>query len=918
MNELVLEENITPKIRQTRNTASFRDLTNNLLTRIVGCSVDEVKEILLASLEEICKHFSVEDALILLYNHETVSWQVAYDWHLSGLKVHPNRLEPLTYGTFPWSEKKILANQEVLINNLAEIPESEKKDYAFFSTVGMQSLLSEPLIGKGKSIQGCIVLGTYSKLHHWSQRESNQLRYYSTLLGNILAWVVTERERLKHESFISLSNRFTQIALESKSYKIASEKIVNYLYELIPADFCGFLIRDEEVKTLVPVAAFGELRQSFLEMKFHKNEKTMTDVVLRNQQPLLIEDLPSSPYKNFEFAKKMPLTSLMVLPLRSESNEFGSIALGYQTRHDFSKDEIQFGKLAARQISLSLNKMILLEKNQHQVEVLNSITVISAYLRNAQSLAEIPEIVIQKVLEIVGVHKVALVILDSTASHPSIFHGGGGWQTLNLTDFLARYPLCQKSLQSKTLQHARQHDQTNGEEEYLLTFPLLTHNQSMGALCAGSETPFTNERINILFAVADLLANAIYRQSLVDNLQIQVETQRKMRMQLTQSEKLAALGQLVAGVAHELNNPLTTISLWAGLLQQQSISEQEKYDLGKILSESHRAANIVNGLLDFSRQHPPEHKTVDINVLIQSTVDMINFELKKSNVSCHLHLCEKMPLTVADPYQLKQVFLNLINNAIQAMDTNQQGKNLTIQSEVGASQYYNQLNPQENVIRVLFEDNGSGIPPALLPKIFDPFFTTKPNGTGLGLSVCHGIITEHGGNIWAESNEAQGTKMLLELPIEEPDGESERMEVVPTVFTSTKLARILVIDDEPSVLEVMQRALMRKGYLVESVEGGQEALDLFKSQHYDLAICDIRMPGMDGLEFYHRLGIDHPEMLNKLIFTTGDAISFSSQSFLKLSKAKILSKPFELEKLLQVVRETLAASKPEEIHNSFD
>jgi two-component system NtrC family sensor kinase len=427
----------------------------------------------------------------------------------------------------------------------------------------------------------------------------------------------------------------------------------------------------------------------------------------------------------------------------------------------------------------------------------------------------------------------------------------------------------------------------------------------MGVFCAGARSPFSNEKINILSAVVDLLANAVYRQSLVDNLQIQVETLRKTRMQLAQSEKLAAIGELVAGVAHELNNPLTTISLWAELLQQQSISEQERYDLSKIVSEARRAANIVHSLLDFSRQHTPERKPIDINVLIQSTVDMVNFELKKNNVSCQLKLSADIPLTVADPYQIKQVFLNLLNNANQAMKSDQGKGTLNIYSEMGSTQYYNQINHQTNVIRVVFEDNGVGISPAMLPKIFDPFFTTKPEGTGLGLSVCHGIITEHGGNIWAESGPQGGTRMFVELPIETPTQEAEEVDAVPSKFTSGNLARILVIEDEPAVLEVVQRALMRKGYLVEGTESGQEGLELLESQSYDLILCDIRMPGMSGIEFYQKLEKKKPEMLARLIFTTGDTISPGSQSFLKLINATVLPKPFELEKLLVVVREKL-------------
>ena len=374
-------------------------------------------------------------------------------------------------------------------------------------------------------------------------------------------------------------------------------------------------------------------------------------------------------------------------------------------------------------------------------------------------------------------------------------------------------------------------------------------------------------------------------------------------MQLVQSEKLAAIGELVAGVAHELNNPLTTISLWAELLHQQSINEQERYDLEKIISESHRAANIVHSLLDFSRQHAPERKPVNINVLLTSTVEMVSFELEKNNIKWVFHLDPQVPITVADPYQIKQVFLNLINNAIQAVASENSSRFLNITSEIGPSKYYNQTDNRENVIRIIFEDNGIGISAKILPRIFDPFFTTKSDGTGLGLSVCHGIISEHGGSIWAESGTEGGARFFIELPIETLSEEEKSSETLPSAFTSRNFSHILIIEDEVSVLEVLQRALMRKGYLVEGTRNGWEGLKYLETQNFDVILCDLHMPGMSGIEFYHEIEKKKPAMVNRLIFTTGDTVSPASQKFLKLTGAALLSKPFELEKLLAVIQQ---------------
>jgi two-component system NtrC family sensor kinase len=445
---------------------------------------------------------------------------------------------------------------------------------------------------------------------------------------------------------------------------------------------------------------------------------------------------------------------------------------------------------------------------------------------------------------------------------------------------------------------------------HVMGFPLRANNQTLGVLCVGSSFPFKEKNISLLNAIAETISNAVYRQSLFDNLQVHLESLRTTKVRLVQSEKLAAIGELIAGVAHELNNPLTTISLSAELLLQQSTNEQDIHDLEKIVSESQRAAKIVKSLLDFSRQHTPERKPVNINHLLKSTTDLVSWELKKDDIQLSFNLDENMPETSADPNQLKQVFINIINNATQAIKSQHKRGEIRVQTEVGQSIFFGGEATKDTVIRIIFTDTGPGIPPAILPRIFDPFFTTKnvSEGTGLGLSVCHGIISEHKGHIWAKNVEEGGTCILIEIPIEVPEKSKE----AETSCQKTRVSpsdRLLIIEDENSVLEVVQRALMRKGYIVDGVSSGAEGLECLNEHAYSVIICDIRMSGMNGFEFYQEVNKIDPRLAQKIIFTSGDTIKPEYTGFLKLTGASFLPKPYELEHLLEIVQEKLAELK---------
>ncbi|MGQ9549020.1 MAG: response regulator [Roseiflexus sp.] len=391
---------------------------------------------------------------------------------------------------------------------------------------------------------------------------------------------------------------------------------------------------------------------------------------------------------------------------------------------------------------------------------------------------------------------------------------------------------------------------------------------------------------------------------------------RRLEEQLIKSEKLSAIGQLVAGVAHEVNNPLTSISGYTQLmLRDASLPQAVREDLQHINTQAERAARIVQNLLMFAREHKPQRTLVDINQVLQSTLTLRAYQLRVDNIMVVTDFAPNLPQTVADPYQLQQVFLNLINNAHQAMI--ERGGRGTLTLRTSLEKRVGEGGREETCIRIAVNDTGVGIQPRLLNRIFDPFFTTKPigQGTGLGLSICFGIVQEHNGRIWAESEVGVGTTMYVELPLNniyastetnstDPSFASDREEPEPE--ESDGGAAILVVDDEETISDLLARLLTDLGHRPTTVASGEAALEAIARQSFDLILTDIKMPGMTGFELYRHIKEHHPYLAQRVIFITGDTISASTQARLAQTGSPYIAKPFSIERLEALVRACLS------------
>jgi len=380
----------------------------------------------------------------------------------------------------------------------------------------------------------------------------------------------------------------------------------------------------------------------------------------------------------------------------------------------------------------------------------------------------------------------------------------------------------------------------------------------------------------------------------------EITDKRRMEQQLRQAEKLSALGTLIAGVAHELNNPLAIVIAYAQILMNhKEMSDKARLKLATVLHESERAGKIVGDLLKFTRSCEPQKVGADLNTVVSTVLGARKSAISAGEIELVARLSEHLPKTKVDAGQIEQVLTNLITNAVQAM-TGYEGKRvLKVTTE-----------SDDLFIRIVVADTGPGIRKEIRAKIFEPFFTTKPpgQGTGLGLSICCNIVEAHRGRMWVESEVGKGAKFIVELPIvpctEEADHTPAAAEELrPDPQASER--RLLVVDDEPGILAVLTEVLTSEGYNVETARDGADAMRQISGRRYDAIISDLRMPGMDGQQFYEALKKDNPQLANRVIFLTGDDVNTDTRTFLKLTGNRWLRKPFHVAEVQRIVGSVL-------------
>ncbi len=383
---------------------------------------------------------------------------------------------------------------------------------------------------------------------------------------------------------------------------------------------------------------------------------------------------------------------------------------------------------------------------------------------------------------------------------------------------------------------------------------------------------------------------------------------RDLYQQLLQAEKMAALGQTISGVAHELNNPLATILSCAERLVETSTG-QTRRSVKIILGEAERSARIVRNLLTFARKRQSTRSMVDINQIVEQTIAVRSYGQRVTNIQVIPALASGLPHVFVDSHQIQQVLLNLVINAEQAMLSANGRGTLVIRT-------WHDVDRDVVVLEVT--DDGPGVAAEVQTKIFDPFFTTKEvgKGTGLGLTVAYAIVQEHSGRIRVQSPvtsengtpaSRRGASFLVELPVSATDSIVKRPR--PSAAPSTEAlrgARVLLVEDEQALATAVVEALRDAGLYVEHAGDGEEAFARVRHSSYDAVICDLKMPRVDGMMLYRAIAAATPTLARRVIFVTGDVAGTDAERFLEESGCRWLAKPFRFADLMLTLRDVLA------------
>jgi two-component system, NtrC family, sensor kinase len=420
----------------------------------------------------------------------------------------------------------------------------------------------------------------------------------------------------------------------------------------------------------------------------------------------------------------------------------------------------------------------------------------------------------------------------------------------------------------------------------------------LGVLSIGTRTSreFSPADINLLIAVGSQVSNAVDRTTLYEETRTAYDNLRRTQEQLLHSEKMAAVGQLISGVAHELNNPLTAILGYSQLLTSSpGVGAQGVEYADKLYKQAQRTHRIVQNLLSFARQHKPERIAVNVNSILEETLALRDYDLRMKNIHVHLELASDLPVTAADPHQLQQVFLNLVNNAVDAVLESASEGDLWVHTSTRGDR-----------LVVEFTDSGPGVKEP--SKVFDPFYTTKPvgKGTGLGLSICYGIVSEHGGTIRVRNVQPRGAAFTIEMPFQQA---AERRALPSgTLAAPARAGKILLVDPDVSVLEAVSGILRVRSHQVRPVDTLADAQQALREQEYDVVVADLHTyegTREGGLRSWLRL---HRPSLAQRVILMRATTPLPSHSDAALGALHILQKPFKAGELLSVIEGALSDS----------
>lgn len=708
--------------------------------------------------------------------------------------------------------------------------------------------------------------------------------------------------------FASSAQHVTQALISTLDGDQLLDLILQHLHSIVVYDSAAIILRDDD----------GYYIAASRGLPVHPRRLPNDDALLRRiesaGEPVIMRSSPEEAVEAVHPLLSVPGEWLNV-PLRAQGDVVGILTLLSRLPNRYTRADAARVQAFATYAALAVRNAELYRRAREQSARLALVNKIVRTITATHDLRAIFDQLIEHLRYTLPLDSAELALFDRTVQHlqpiaqyPALDNAGmlcvsyHDQDTIFLRRLIEQRQPVVLPLDDTDALPLKQRLVAAGIRSCLIV-PIVDGKNLLGVLILASRQLYAFPPIEVrtLADLAQHLAVAIQNAQLHQAREQAIANLRIAQQRLIQSERLTAVGELVAGVAHELNNPLTAVLGFASILQEVAPAEYQ-HDLTMIVESATRARRIVQNLLTFARQRESHLEEVDLNLAVRQVLSLLAYQMRTHTITVEERLHPQLPVTIADATAIKQVVLNLLNNAQQALVGWSGQRTIVVTTGVEVRE-----NRQWLVLEIA--DTGPGIAPEHLPRIFEPFFTTKPvgEGTGLGLSICYGIVRQYHGDIRVQSTPGKGAIFTVKLPVQSFASISVTRDApVPTHLSSRH--HILVVDDEAAVAELIARLLREQRFIVDVCHDGVQALDRLSRVAYDLIICDVRMPGMSGDELFAELNQRAPHLARRVLFVSGDTASHSTRDFFERSGVGYIEKPFTAAELISAVQRSLAAA----------